>query len=63
MCAAKKKKMMGKKKFKKVMKEFEAGKLHSDSYAGPLVTKPSQAKAIAYAEDRKVKKKMSKKKK
>ena len=39
-------------KFKVVMKEFKEGKLHSDSKEGPLVTKPSQAYAIAYAEKR-----------
>lgn len=54
---------MGKRKFKKVMKEFVKGKLHSDAFNGPLVTKPSQAKAIAYAEERKVAKKMKSKKK
>lgn len=46
-----------KKKFKKVMKEFESGKLHSGSKMGKLVTKPSQAKAIAFSEARMMKKK------
>jgi hypothetical protein len=39
-----------KKKVKKVMKEFSSGKLHSGSKKGPMVTKPSQAKAIAMSE-------------
>jgi len=30
-----------------VMNEFKAGKLHSGSKAGPVVTNPKQAKAIA----------------
>lgn len=33
--------------FKKTMQEFKAGTLHSGSKAGPLVTNPKQAKAIA----------------
>lgn len=39
-----------KKKVKKVMHEFKEGKLHSGSKKGPLVMKPSQAKAIAMSE-------------
>lgn len=39
-----------KKKVEKVMKEGYAGKLHSGSKKGPLVTKPSQMKAIAMSE-------------
>lgn len=39
-------------KFKKVMKEFGVGMLHSGSKMGKLVTKPSQAKAIAYSESK-----------
>jgi hypothetical protein len=38
------------KKVKKVMKEGYSGKLHSVSKKGPLVTKPSQMKAIAISE-------------
>lgn len=38
------------KKVGKVMKEGYAGKLHSGSKTGPLVTKPSQMKAIAMSE-------------
>ena len=40
-------------KFKKVMKEYEEGKLHSGSKKGPMVKKMSQARAIAFSEDRK----------
>lgn len=47
-----KKKMMKKKKMKKVMKEFEEGKLHSGSKMGTLVTNPKQALAIGYSEAR-----------
>jgi hypothetical protein len=43
----------GGKKAAKVMKEFSSGKLHSGSKKGPVVTKPSQAKAIAMSEARK----------
>ncbi len=39
-----------KKKVEKVMKEGYAGKLHSGSKKGPVVTKPSQMKAIAMSE-------------
>lgn len=56
----KKPKMMGKRKFAKVMKEFEKGDLHSSSIMGPLVTKPAQAKAIAYSEVKRAKKKRKK---
>lgn len=42
----------GHKKFKKVMEEFKHGKLHSGSKKGPEVTKLSQARAIAFSEDR-----------
>lgn len=43
----------GKEKFKKVMKEFKKGDLHSGSKSGPTVKKLAQAKAIAFSEDRK----------
>lgn len=43
----------GKEKFKKVMKEFKKGDLHSESKTGPMVKKLAQAKAIAFSEDRK----------
>ena len=46
---------------KKVMHEFEEGKLKSGSKKGPVVTNPKQAEAIAYSEADKAKK--SKKKK
>lgn len=46
-----------KSKVSKVMKEGYAGKLHSGSKSGPLVTKPSQMKAIAMSEARISKKK------
>lgn len=49
--------MKEEKKFKKVMKEFSEGKLHSGSKKGAVVTNPKQAKAIAFSEERKVKKK------
>jgi hypothetical protein len=38
------------KKVAKVMKEGYAGKLHSGSKKGPLVTNPAQMKAIAMSE-------------
>lgn len=44
-------------KVKKVMKEFEEGKLHSGSKKGPKVTNPKQAVAIGYSEEKKAKKK------
>ena len=37
-------------KVKKVMHEFKHGTLHSGSPAGPKVTNPAQAKAIAMSE-------------
>lgn len=37
-------------KVSKVMREGYEGKLHSGSKKGPLVTKPSQMKAIAMSE-------------
>ena len=43
---------MAKEKFKKVMKEFSEGDLHSGSKKGPKVKKASQAKAIAFSEQR-----------
>lgn len=52
-----KKEAPGKKKFEKVMREFGEGKLHSGSKKGPKVTKLSQARAIAFSEDRRANKK------
>lgn len=49
---AKKHSKPGHAKFKKVMKEFKAGKLHSGSKKGPKVVSPKQAVAIAFSEDR-----------
>jgi len=43
-------------KIKKVMKEGYAGKLHSGSKEGPIVTNPQQMKAIAESEAKKAKK-------
>lgn len=40
------------KKISKVMREGYEGKLHSGSKKGPIVTKPSQMKAIAISEAR-----------
>lgn len=40
-------------KVPKVMGEFKAGKLHSGSPAGPVVSNPKQAIAIALSERRK----------
>jgi hypothetical protein len=48
----KKKVTKGKKKVKKVMHEYEEGKLHSGSKSGPVVTNPKQAIAIALSEKR-----------
>jgi hypothetical protein len=45
------------KKIKKVMKEFEEGKLHSGSKKGPVVKDKAQALAIGYSEAKKSKKK------
>ena len=42
-----------KRKVKKVMKEFEAGELHSGSKTGPVVKDKAQALAIGYSEARK----------
>jgi hypothetical protein len=39
-----------KNKVKKVMKEGYAGKLHSGSKKGPIVTNPKQMQAIAMSE-------------
>lgn len=50
----------GKKAFKRVLKEFAGGKLHSGSKTGPKVKKTSQARAIAYSEDRAANKKAKK---
>ena len=49
------------KKVKKVMGEFEQGKLHSGSKSGPEVTNPKQAIAIGLSEARKVGAKIPKK--
>jgi len=38
------------KKVAKVMREYKAGKLHSGSKEGPVVTNPAQARAIALSE-------------
>jgi len=48
----KKKLTKGQKKVKKVMHEFKAGKLHSGSKKGPVVTNPKQGIAIALSEAR-----------
>lgn len=40
-------------KIKKVMEEFEEGKLHSGSKKGPVVSNPKQAIAISLSEARK----------
>lgn len=50
----------GEKKFKKVMHEFGEGKLHSGSKKGPKVMKLKQAEAIAFSEERKIKRKAKK---
>lgn len=42
-------------KIKKVVEEFEKGKLHSGSKKGPLVKNKAQALAIGYSESRKKK--------
>jgi hypothetical protein len=52
----------GKKKIKKVMKEFKEGKLHSGSKKGPDVTNPKQATAIALSEAREAGARIPKKK-
>jgi len=43
------------KKFKKVMHEWDEGKLHSGSKKGPVVSNRKQAIAIAMSEGRKAK--------
>ena len=48
-------------KVEKVMSEYKAGKLHSGSKKGPVVTKKSQATAIAMSEANMSKKKVKKK--
>jgi hypothetical protein len=58
---AKKAKKKG--KVSKVMKEFEAGKLHSGSKKGPVVSNPKQAVAIGLSEARKAGESVSSKKK
>jgi hypothetical protein len=45
-----------KKKIEKVMHEMKAGKLHSGSKSGPIVSNPKQGIAIALSEARKNKK-------
>jgi hypothetical protein len=44
-------------KVSNVMKEGYAGKLHSGSKNGPIVTNPDQMKAIAMSESKRSKKK------
>ena len=51
----------GAKKVAKVMREFEAGKLHSGSKKGPEVTSRKQAIAIGLSEARKAGAKIPKK--
>ena len=60
---AKHKKDKKHKKVAKVMREFEAGKLHSGSKHGPVVSNEKQAIAIALSEARKAGEKVSPKKK
>lgn len=50
------------KKISKVMREGYAGKLHSGSKKGPVVTNPSQIKAIALSEARRAGAKVPRKK-
>ena len=50
------KKSVTKGKVEKVMKEYGQGKLHSGSKKGPVVTKKSQAVAIALSEAKTAKK-------
>lgn len=47
----------GKAKIEKVMHEAKAGKLHSGSKKGPVVTNPKQMIAIALSEAKKTSKK------
>ncbi len=49
------------KKIKKVIHEFEEGKLHSGSKKGPKVVNKDQALAIGYSEAKEAKKKKKKK--
>ena len=42
----------GKQTIVSVMRDFKAGSLHSGSKAGPLVTNPKQAIAIAISESK-----------
>ena len=58
-----KKKTIVQKKMKKVMTEFEEGKLHSGSKKGPQVKSKAQAIAIGLSEARKRGAKIPKKKK
>lgn len=63
-CESCKKKMMLRSKMKKVLREFDEGKLRSGSRKGPKVKKRDQAEAIAYSEaNRAFKKKRTSKKK
>lgn len=50
------------KKIKKVMHEFDEGKLHSGNKKGPVVSNPKQAVAIGISEARKRGMKAGKKK-
>jgi len=52
-----KKKTKAEKKMSKVMREFAAGKLHTGSKKGPVVTSRKQAIAIAMSEAGMTKKK------
>lgn len=47
-----KKESRGHEKFEKVMREYKHGELHSGSKKGPKVKSLSQARAIAFSEDR-----------
>lgn len=52
-----------KSRVKSEMKKFKAGKLHSGSKKGPIVSNPKQAIAISLSESGQSKKKSKKKKK